>query len=102
MADFAADVAAADADVAADATDEQQPAAGKRPSKSHVERVSKRQGHVPAVALLTKRHSWQSAVAFDKTNVTACARHGVCKRNATACVWQWHQDVIDATAKRPQ
>ena len=39
MADFAADVAAADADVAADATDEQQPAAGKRPSKSHVERV---------------------------------------------------------------
>ena len=39
MADVAADVAAADADVAADATDEQQPAAGKRPSKSHVERV---------------------------------------------------------------
>ena len=64
--------------------------------------VSKLQGHVPAVALLTERHSWQSAVVFDKTNVTACARHGVCKRNATACVWQWHQDVIDATAKRPQ
>ena len=49
MADFAADVAAADADVAADATDEQQPAAGKRPSKSHVERVSKRQADARAM-----------------------------------------------------